>query len=59
MILIVIALICFISILGLIVLLKRLLNKQLKNSLDDFADKAMIPNSLRERIKLKVKWNKL
>ena len=56
---ILILIICFISIGGLIILLNKLLNKQLKDSLDQFADKAMIPNSLRERIKLKIKWNKL
>ncbi len=56
---ILILIICFISIGGLIILLNKLLNKQLKDSVDQFADKAMIPNSLRERIKLKIKWNKL
>ena len=41
---------------ALLILLKRLVNKQVDTQVSEFAKKARIPKVLKDRIGLKIKW---
>ncbi len=48
--------ISFLILIALLRLLRKILNDQLEYELDNFANEARIPQSLRKRIGIRIKW---